>query len=192
MIAFRSPRFDMKPATGAWRPRRDAERYRCPLERRAIGPAAIREPGPHQDLQRRGQERRTSHPVSGGAPPASLAGVRRPAVLLANGIGDGVIALPALRALSALFPAPMMLLCLKEPARCSPNSTRLSSPNLDCGGRNGVRWFDVSAVAAVLRGADLFVSLNPWHSPAVDELLERLRPCQTFGYFAGLRRVDTH
>jgi hypothetical protein len=39
----------------------------------------------------------------------------------------------------------------------------------------------------MVKGCDLLISFNPWHSPAVDHLLEYLSPISSVGFFRGFR-----
>ncbi len=109
-----------------------------------------------------------------------------PVVFFANGLGDTILALPALRALTALFPDRLTLVCdhgvwpdiLGEVAFKRVVQTRMH--------RNVPDWtreFAVAEVLDALDGCDLFISLTPWISSSVRNLLNRLAPTASIGFF---------
>ena len=101
-----------------------------------------------------------------------------------NGIGDHVLALPALRALCAAFPGRLELVCserLADTFFAGLPVLALHPHDFARAGRG--RTFDARAIAARLAPAEIVVSLNPWHSPAIDELLALLAPRRSIGFF---------
>lgn len=44
--------------------------------------------------------------------------------------------------------------------------------------------FDAESIAQQVDKCDLLISLNHWHSPSLDELLERLSPANSMGFFS--------
>ena len=109
---------------------------------------------------------------------------RRPVAIFANGHGDHLIALPALRALAAHFGGRLTLVCL-----AGARETFFADLPLRAVGRLPMRGgpdsttFEVGPVADVARDCDLLLSLNPWHSASVDDLLARLAPARSVGFF---------
>ncbi len=97
-----------------------------------------------------------------------------PVVVFANGLGDHLLALPALRALAELFGGRLALVAMNGkpdlffrgiPLRCVCE-TDVSRDE------EGTKQFDATAVARSIGPADLVLSLNPWHSHSMDQLLE--------------------
>jgi ADP-heptose:LPS heptosyltransferase len=117
-----------------------------------------------------------------------LARAQFPVVFFSNGIGDGILALPALRALSALFDGRLTLIAdkrlldtffgeLEIEAKVEVVDMRRESlPSRR-------RVFDVSATLERVPACDLFISLVAWHAPSIDELVRVLAPTVTIGYF---------
>jgi len=113
-----------------------------------------------------------------------LYNARFPALLFSNGLGDHFLNLPAVRALSGLFPGRLTLVGQSNVSRLFFSKLRLRKicdvPMITaCGGRK----FDADGVAAAVGPCDLLISLNPWHSPSVDRLLQRLAPRVSVGFF---------
>jgi len=109
-----------------------------------------------------------------------------PVVFFANGLGDTVLALPALRALTTLFPDRLTLVCDQGvwPALLGELALRqvVQTPMR----RNVPDWTREFAVAEVLHavgGCDLFISLAPWMSPSLRDMLHRLAPRASIGFF---------
>jgi ADP-heptose:LPS heptosyltransferase len=104
-----------------------------------------------------------------------------------NGIGDSVINLPALRALTAAFENRLTLITSDHPyvhvfselAIEKDKWIRVHEKLVDGRGR----LFDVDNVLAQLPGEyDLFISLNPWHSESLGDLLRRVKPKWSIGF----------
>jgi ADP-heptose:LPS heptosyltransferase len=114
-----------------------------------------------------------------------LLSARNPVVLYCNGIGDHILAVPALRGLAHLFPQRLTLVCALGARRFFFGDIRFGSvfETKFEAIRGGRRWFDADAVAAATRGCDLLISLNPWHSKSVDRLLTLLGPRFSLGFF---------
>jgi len=103
-------------------------------------------------------------------------------VFFANGIGDHITTLPALRALLSAVPPRVTLFTMPERRRVLladlvvARDAPIQVYSLD--GRNR---FDPDVAKSFDEEFDLFVSLNPWHSPDVDRLLEYLSPAVSIG-----------
>lgn len=108
---------------------------------------------------------------------------RGPVAFFANGIGDHLLNLPALRALDRLFPGRLRLLCSAGLDRIFFEELAAERLALECESTAVGREFDVERAARFARGCDLFLSLNPWHSRSTGELLESLRPERSIGFF---------
>jgi hypothetical protein len=107
-----------------------------------------------------------------------------PYVFFCNGIGDAVLNLPALRALSRLFSGRLGLITPVSFYRTFFHELQLRDVVLATFWRlENRRVFDADKVAGRIAGCDLFLSLVPWHSGAVDRLLEQVRPAESIGYF---------
>jgi ADP-heptose:LPS heptosyltransferase len=114
----------------------------------------------------------------------------RVVVLFSNGIGDALLTLPTLRALTAHLPGQISLLC---PAHLY----RLCFSQLPVHRAVELQWlpeeepaawrhpgsFDARVAAAEIGGCDVFVALVPWLSRSLDELVKRLMPHTTVGLF---------
>ena len=119
---------------------------------------------------------------------------RRPVAMFSMAIGDHLIALPALRALAANFNGRLAL-------SCSPRAREIFFSDLSFRATYEIHGktirdvcetqsrklvsirFDVDSLVRQVSDCDLFVSLNAWHSPSVDQLLERLPDADSIGFF---------
>jgi hypothetical protein len=116
-----------------------------------------------------------------------LGRVEHPVALFSNGLGDALLTLPTVRALAALFPGRLTLLCPGRDKRLCYQFValrqclelpRATTPDANDG---DPRQFDVAAAAAAVDGCDLFLSLVPWYARSLDELVLRLMPHTTIG-----------
>ena len=104
-------------------------------------------------------------------------------VIFGNAIGDHLLSLPALRALAALFPARLSLICVPDARREFFSDLRLRSVcEIEMRHRGPSRVFDSCHAARRIGKCDLLLSLNPWHSPSVDRLLKFLSPELSVGF----------
>ena len=113
-----------------------------------------------------------------------------PVAVFENGIGDSVLALPALRALADLFSGRLRLLCNQEMGSMLywnlPLKERLPLETVRVNGR---REFDASETARSIGSCDLIISLLPWHSESVVSLLRLLDVRDTIGFFPDFAHV---
>lgn len=116
---------------------------------------------------------------------------RHPVAIFANGFGDCLICLPALRAAASLFAGRLTLVC-------PPGIARLFFSDLPLGVVCGCemrqvpngRAFDADELSKRLMGCDLLLSFNStWHSPDVDRLLSLLSPDASIGFFPDFQVV---
>ena len=107
-------------------------------------------------------------------------------VFFANALGDHLMNRPALAAMSAYFEGRLTLLARRGfPQIFFPDIpfARVVEQPVDC--EAAARAFDAREAARAIGGCDLFLSLNPWHSPTVDRLIAELSPAQSVGFFEG-------
>jgi hypothetical protein len=107
----------------------------------------------------------------------------RPAVFVVNGLGDQLIALPAMRALGAIFPGGIQLLL-------GEGMFSFFYRGLPVGEGVRVRWFDydkriidVERTVAGTAPCDVFVCLSTWAAPSVVELAHRMWANWSVGFF---------
>jgi ADP-heptose:LPS heptosyltransferase len=109
---------------------------------------------------------------------------KHPVAFYANGIGDAILNLPALRALADLFQGQLTLVTddIAEkiccPELCLKKQIILSLLPVD-----GAPAFDVSNIVRQIPNCDLFISLVPWHSKSLTELISSLKPNRSVGFF---------
>jgi ADP-heptose:LPS heptosyltransferase len=109
---------------------------------------------------------------------------RYPAVLFCNGIGDHLLNLPALRALAALFPARLTLVCQRGAKAVFFADVAFRAVfEVDMTWTEKGWLFDADEVARKVTQCDLLISLNPWHTDAVDQVLNVLSPAHSIGFF---------
>jgi ADP-heptose:LPS heptosyltransferase len=110
----------------------------------------------------------------------SLLKAENPVAFFVNGIGDHLLSLPAIRALAALYPQRLSLVCQRRRAgvffRGLPFRQILVE---DVWGDDD--W--QTEVAEAARGCDLFLSLVPWQSDSLTSLRRRLAPEVSVGFF---------
>lgn len=108
----------------------------------------------------------------------------RPLAFFANGYGDTLLVLPALRALSQRFEGRLRLIHSAGPHAAVfdelPLAERLALPLWR--GDDQQPAFDLALARGVTEDADLFVSLTPWRSPSLLNLA-RTCPGLKVGYF---------
>lgn len=106
-----------------------------------------------------------------------------PAVIFGNATGDHLLALPALRALTRLFPSRLSLICMPGFRRTFFADLPLRSVcEVEMRRRGQQRLFDATAVARRIGRCDLFLSLNPWRSVSLDRLVTLLAPALSVGF----------
>jgi ADP-heptose:LPS heptosyltransferase len=108
-----------------------------------------------------------------------------PVVFFINGVGDNILNLPALRALAQIFEGRLSLICSgKEALHIFDDLPlrRLIRIRAEMTGPG--REFDARSVAEITENCDLFISLVPWCSPSLIQLIKELRPALSIGFFS--------
>lgn len=113
-------------------------------------------------------------------------------MLFHNGYGDYVLALPALRALCAFAPRPLVLVFGDGPQLVLVRE--LAADRVLTVAYTGT-WpqkdFDPATVLAEVGGCDLFISLCPYDCSGQDGLLRQLNPRKSIGFMEGFgERID--
>jgi aryl-alcohol dehydrogenase-like predicted oxidoreductase/ADP-heptose:LPS heptosyltransferase len=113
---------------------------------------------------------------------------RNPALVFMNAMGDHLLNLPAVRALSEMFGGNLQFVC-RPGARAtffpSLQFRRVCEPPTFCA--NLQYCFDPAPVASELKPIDLLLCLNPARSDAMDGLLSLLAPPSSVGFDAAYR-----
>ena len=107
-----------------------------------------------------------------------------PLAFICNGYGDNFLNLPALRALCRLFEGRLTLVCRQGPDLfCFDDLVVNRRITLDAR-FNGVDYeFDAVAAAAEIGECDLFLSLVPWSSSSLSDLLAAWGDLVSIGFF---------
>jgi ADP-heptose:LPS heptosyltransferase len=114
--------------------------------------------------------------------PSGLLHAQKPAVFFSNGIGDCVLTLPTLRALSDMFTVPLTLICPKSAFDLcfhELDARHVDLPGLTAPPR---RTFDYETVASEVGPVDLFINTASWDNFALPALRERLAPITSIGF----------
>ena len=106
----------------------------------------------------------------------------RPAVYLVNRLGDQLIALPALRALAAMFPRGLQLLLGESMFGFFYHGLPVGEPVRVWWDDYATGSIDVARIAASAQPCDLFVCLSPHSDPSVAALARRLGASWAVGY----------
>ena len=139
---------------------------------------------------------------------------RHPVAIFSMGLGDHLLVLPAVRALAQLFEGRLSLICeprAKDDFFRGIAFRRIYNSLLLCGndpmGQSGERFFaydicdgveivkakprhaifNSETIAREVQDCDVFFCLNGWHSPSLDDLIERLSPKVTLGFSPGFQ-----
>lgn len=126
--------------------------------------------------------------------PIDFRSFTRPVIFFANAVGDHVVSLPALRALSSIFDARVELICLPDSdfdffSHIGFSATHSIIVPAAC----GETWlyqaqnisnlpFDHDGLASQISGCDLFISLSLWHSEDLHSLLNEVKPSLSIGF----------
>ena len=113
------------------------------------------------------------------------------ALIYANGIGDHLLTLPTVRALSAHFGGRLRLISFPEAKQRHYLGVRFCGV-LPAAFRDEAKVeksFDADKVAHLAKSTPLLISLNPWHSSSMDRLLKLIGPASSIGFH---ERFDAH
>lgn len=123
-------------------------------------------------------------------PRSPLLTAEHPVAFFVNGYGDHLLTLPALRALARLFAGRLTLICMPGARHTFFAELPLRAVYAPLMHKEaGTRTFDAAAVARSVQPCDLLLSLHPWHSSAVDRLLERLAPEHSIGFTSAFQTI---
>ena len=112
-----------------------------------------------------------------------------PLAFFCNGYGDNFLNLPALRALCRLFEGRLTLVCRQGPDLfCFDDLAVNRKITLDARFTGEVYEFDAVAAAAEIGKCDLFLSLVPWSSSSLSNLLEAWNGMVSIGFFENYTR----
>lgn len=107
-----------------------------------------------------------------------------PLAFFLNGYGDNYLNLPALRALCRLFEGRLTLVCRQGPDLfCFDDLAVKRRITLDARFNGEDYEFDAVAAAAEIGQCDLFLSLVPWSSSSLSNLLEVWGDIVSIGFF---------
>ena len=123
---------------------------------------------------------------------------RSPAAFIVNGIGDHLMALPALRALASLLPDRLRLLC-------TPNVRDVFFSDLPLAAVHHIHPVDpasasrasdypdfaVAELAAAVGDCDLFLCFQRHTGPSITALMRALKPKKSIGLLPGFDIRDT-
>jgi hypothetical protein len=113
-----------------------------------------------------------------------------PLAFFINGYGDNYINLPALRALCRLFDGRLTFVCRQGPHLFCFEDLPVHRRVALKAWFNGEDYqFDAGAAAAEIGECDLFLSLVPWSSPSLNNLLESWKGIPSLGFFENYTRV---
>jgi ADP-heptose:LPS heptosyltransferase len=107
-----------------------------------------------------------------------------PVAFFANGIGDAILTLPALRALTEVFPERLTLLTHGAAAYLDLLKPLATKRQLYIESGTKCDWEEeyINQLAAKIGKCDLFVSLVAWHSKSLGHLVDCLAPARSIGY----------
>lgn len=106
---------------------------------------------------------------------------KQPAVFLVNGFGDQLIALPAMRALGAIFPGGMQLLLGEGMLSFFFRGLPVGEPVRAWWADEEKYRIDVERIMRSTRPCDLFLSLSSWATPSVKELARAMGATWSIG-----------
>ncbi len=107
-----------------------------------------------------------------------------PVLLFANGYGDHYINLPTIRALATLFNGRLVLVGIKGAInQIAGDLTLHKLVELPMRHNGTGRSFDVKNALSLISHCDLFISLNPWQSDDLSQLIDELKPQTSIGFF---------
>jgi len=131
--------------------------------------------------------------------------VRHPVAFFLHGAGDALLALPALRALAAMFEGRLTLVCERSIQELLFHQLPVRrAVHIGATAPAGGDWpracdftFDGERIAREAGACDMFLALAPWRSKSLERLVDSLAPEWTVGLGEGWdvalpRRPDRH
>lgn len=129
-----------------------------------------------------------------GSPADDRLAAVNPVVFHFNGLGDRLMALPALRALASLFAGRLALIGgAGDQVRFYADVPLREAHEVFCPVVDGGRRFDAAELAGKVGACDLLISLNTWPSPDYERLLAHWPGAASLGFsrsFQSRLRVD--
>ncbi len=129
-----------------------------------------------------------------GSPADDRLAAVNPVVFHFNGLGDRLMALPALRALACLFAGRLALIGgAGDRVRFYADVPLREAHEVFCPVVDGGRRFDAAELAGKVGACDLLISLNTWPSPDYERLLAHWPGAASLGFSRSFRsrlRVD--
>lgn len=122
---------------------------------------------------------------------------KNPVVFFANGIGDHLMALPAIRALSKIFNGQISLIALPNAhSEIFSDITFKAVWSIVFTDGSHTNWksgvpeddsvpFDYKSLVEQVKECDLFLALTPWYTPELEALIGELRPTVSVGPIPG-------
>jgi ADP-heptose:LPS heptosyltransferase len=117
-----------------------------------------------------------------------VAGAKHTVVFFANGLGDCILTLPSLRALTRHLPTRLTLVtggCPAELLFGDVGFSQILSVPMSRVGYSTARQFDAAELSRQLGDADYFISLVPWTSAALSDVVQKSNFEATFGFGPG-------
>jgi len=109
---------------------------------------------------------------------------KNPIIFITNGIGDHLMSIPSIRALSQIFNQKTSIICSQGLCHLLHDDINFSNVlEIEHHISGTGRKFDVDSLIKRMGYHDLFISLNSWHSEDVDKLLFYLKPSHSIGFF---------
>jgi ADP-heptose:LPS heptosyltransferase len=118
-----------------------------------------------------------------------LINAKNPVVFFANGFGDAILALPALRALTALFPNRLTLIAQTakyvDLFQCLPTKEQffITATKKKFWETAETERVAQAIVSKETQACDLFIAMVPWNSSSLAHMVEKLNPETTVGFF---------
>jgi len=108
----------------------------------------------------------------------------RPVIFFANGIGDAILSLPALRAITQLLEGQAFLVTQRDLYDLFFKELPLRGVlEVAMSRDSGIRQFNATNTAREVGSCDLFLAPVPWMSDSLAELIALLRPQHSVGFF---------
>lgn len=115
---------------------------------------------------------------------------KHPVIFHHNGIGDRLLGLPTMRAISSLFHGRLKLLSALGDRELFYSDLQLAGACETPVWRGSTEWtFNASAAAEAIGECDLFICLNPWYSDDIGEFMRHFPAAETVGFFRAFKHA---